>query len=78
MKNEPAHPKQPEHSNSEPEIDTAGIADVLTIYIRKCAMKGRVLEVLTENIVGHKIVTVSAKQGQQDLISCRTLQWTWK
>lgn len=35
-------------------------------------MKGRVLEVLTDSIVGHKIVTVSAKQEQQDLISCRT------
>lgn len=74
MKNEQAHPKQPEHSNSEPEIDTVGIVDVPTIYIRKRVMKGRVLEVLTENTVGHKIVTVSAKQGQQDLISCRTLE----
>lgn len=35
-------------------------------------MKGRVLEVLTDSIVGHKIVTVSAKQEQEDLISCRT------
>lgn len=72
MKNEQAHPKQPQHSNSEPKIDTVRIVDVFTVYIRKCPMKGRVLEVLTENIVGHKIVSVSAKQGQQDLISYRT------
>ena len=30
VKNEQAHPKQPQHSNSEPEIDRAGIVDVLT------------------------------------------------
>lgn len=53
VKNEQAYRKQPQHSNHEPEIDTLGIVYALTIYIRKHAMKGRVLKVLTENIVGH-------------------------
>lgn len=62
MKNEQTHLKQPQHSNSKAEVDAVGIVGVFTIYVRKCAMKGIVLEVLTENIVGHKIVTISARR----------------
>lgn len=72
VKNEQAHPKEPQHTNIKPETDTAGIGNVLTIYIRTCTTKGTALEALTENTAGHKTVTVSSELGQQDLICCRS------